>query len=178
MHDSEAARECVHDVFLHLWRRQNDVCHPAWELESVLGDLRSQRRAPAAAEIKQRMMPQSVSFRLRLPMKWKRIIIERERVTRALGKLTSDQSDVVQRAYYGGMTLSEVAADLDDADRNGEGAVEHCAPRLACLAYSRECRCRLTSISAKRLSFSLPVDYDAAELCDGRSARHSCLCAA
>ena len=38
--------------------------------------------------------------------------IERERVARALGKLTPDQSDIVQRAYYGGMTLSEVAADL------------------------------------------------------------------
>ena len=45
-------------------------------------------------------------------MRWKRIRSSGSALPARLAKLTYDQSDVVQRAYYGGMTLSEVAADL------------------------------------------------------------------
>ncbi|MBV8344452.1 MAG: sigma-70 family RNA polymerase sigma factor, partial [Candidatus Eremiobacteraeota bacterium] len=38
--------------------------------------------------------------------------IERERVQRALTRLTEGQADVVRRAYFDGLTLAEVAADL------------------------------------------------------------------
>lgn len=38
--------------------------------------------------------------------------IERERIARALAQLSEGQADVVERAYYGGMTLSEVATEL------------------------------------------------------------------
>jgi RNA polymerase sigma factor (sigma-70 family) len=38
--------------------------------------------------------------------------IERQRVARALAALTEGQADVVRLAYYKGMTLAEVAAEL------------------------------------------------------------------
>ena len=111
LHDPEAARECVHDVFLHLWRRQNAYATQRGSLEAflvtcarnaALTQLRSFGRGRAAIG----KFPPEVAYEMEEDP------IERERVARALEKLTSDQSDVVQRAYYGGMTLAEVAADL------------------------------------------------------------------
>jgi len=111
LRDPEAARECVHDVFLHLWRRQNAYATQRGSLEAflvtcarnaALTQLRTSTRGRAAIG----------KFAPEVAYEMEEDPIERERVARALEKLSSDQADIVQRAYYGGMTLSEVAADL------------------------------------------------------------------
>lgn len=111
LHEPEAARECIQDVFLHLWRRQTAYATQRGSLEAflvtcarnaALTQLRTSSRGRAAIG----KFPPEVTYEMEEDP------IERERIARALGKLTSDQSDVVQRAYYRGMTLSEVAADL------------------------------------------------------------------
>ena len=62
------------------------------------------------------------------------------------------------------MTLSEVAADLTIPIGTVKGRLSTALRALRALAYSGECRCRLTSISAKRRSFTLPVSSMPAEL--------------
>ena len=49
LRDPEAARECVHDVFLHLWRRQNAYATQRGSLEAFLVTCaRNARTDPAA----------------------------------------------------------------------------------------------------------------------------------
>jgi RNA polymerase sigma-70 factor, ECF subfamily len=111
LRDPESARECVHDVFLHLWRRANAYAVARGGLEAflvacvrnrALMQLRGNARGRASLE------------RLGAPQAYtlEDDPIERERIAAALGRLTEDQAAVVQRAYYRGFTLSEVAADL------------------------------------------------------------------
>lgn len=111
LHDPEAARECVQDVFLHLWVRGSAysaergsleaflvVCTRNRALTRVRGERRAKETVRHAYEPDEYTMEEDP--------------IERERVRRALVRLTNGQADVVRRAYYGGMTLAEVAADL------------------------------------------------------------------
>lgn len=111
VHDPEAARECVQDVFLHLWRRGSAysaergsleaflvVCTRNRALTRVRGENRERETGHQAYEPDEYTMEEDP--------------IERERVRRALDRLTDGQADVVRRAYYGGFTLAEVAADL------------------------------------------------------------------
>lgn len=107
----DAARECVHDVFLHLWRRSDAYATARGSLEAflvtcarnaALTQLRSSSRGTAASA----RLPLTVAYEMEEDP------IERDRITRALSELNPDQADVIRRAYYGGMTLSEVADDL------------------------------------------------------------------
>jgi RNA polymerase sigma-70 factor (ECF subfamily) len=109
--DADAARECVQDVFLHLWRRRSAYSRERGSLEAflvtcarnrALSGLRDAKRSTAAAQRLDREESYSVE----------EDPIERERVRRALAQLTEGQADVVQLAYYRGMTLTEVAAQL------------------------------------------------------------------
>lgn len=111
LRNPESARECVHDVFLHLWRRADAYAVARGSLEAflvacvrnrALMQLRSGARGRASLE------------RLGAPQAYTldEDPIERERIAAALGRLTEDQAAVVRRAYYRGFTLSEVATDL------------------------------------------------------------------
>jgi RNA polymerase sigma-70 factor (ECF subfamily) len=111
LRDPDTANECVHDVFLRLWDRRNAYASTRGSLEAflvtcarnqALTKLRSAKRFVAASEALNREESYTVE----------EDPIERDRVARALGQLTNGQSDVVQLAYYRGLTLSEVAAEL------------------------------------------------------------------
>jgi len=109
--DAELARECVQDVFLHLWRRRTAYVSARGSLEAflvacarnaALTRLRStQRRGETAAKVD-----------LAAEYVLENDPIERERIARAVSRLSEGQADVVQLAYYRGFTLNEVAADL------------------------------------------------------------------
>ena len=112
LHDGDAAAECVHDVFLHLWRRQNAYSCARGSLEAFLvacvrnqaltrlRDLRRRHNAVSKLNVE-------ATYELDLDP------VERQKVQRALSQLTRAQSDVVRLAYYGGMTLTEVASQLE-----------------------------------------------------------------
>jgi RNA polymerase sigma-70 factor, ECF subfamily len=111
LRDPETAHECVHDVFLHLWRKTNAYATGRGSLEAflvtcarnaALTQLRSSHRGSAASA----RLPVVIAYELEEDP------IERERIARAIGELNDDQAEIIRRAYYGGMTLSEVAAEL------------------------------------------------------------------
>lgn len=111
LQDAEAARDCVQDVFFQLWRGGGTYSPARGSLEAFLvvcarnRALMRVRGEKRSRETVSRTDPPDDSPMEEDP-------IERERIRRALTRLTSAQADVVRRAYYGGMTLSEVAADL------------------------------------------------------------------
>jgi RNA polymerase sigma-70 factor, ECF subfamily len=109
--DRDAAQECVHDVFLYLWRRRTAYVAARGSLEAflvsctrnrALGEIRSGTRGREAVA---KLDPETEYVMQQDP-------IERERIARAIAQLTEGQASVVQLAYYRSMTLSEVAAQL------------------------------------------------------------------
>lgn len=111
LRDRDAAQECVHDVFAHLWRRGTAYVVDRGSLEAflvtcarnrALERLRTAARGRAAIE----------KMDVREEYEFEADPIERERVARAVAQLTQGQAAVVQLAYYRAMTLNEVAAQL------------------------------------------------------------------
>ena len=111
LRDPGAAGECVHDVFLHLWQRGTAYATARGSLEAFLVVCTRNR---ALTRIRDENRLRETALRVDAPAEYELDDdpIERERVARALERLTDAQSAVVRRAYYGGMTLSEVADDL------------------------------------------------------------------
>ncbi|HMF28295.1 MAG TPA: sigma-70 family RNA polymerase sigma factor [Candidatus Cybelea sp.] len=111
LRDSDAANECVHDVFLHLWRKEGAYSPARGSLEAflvtcarnrALERLRDTTRGRAALE----------KIEIREEYTLEEDPIERDRIRRAVEQLTEAQAAVVQLAYYRAMTLSEVATQL------------------------------------------------------------------
>lgn len=111
LRDPGAADECVQDVFLRLWHRRNAYASARGSLEAflvtcarnqALTKLRSQKRFTVASQTLGR--EESYTF--------EEDPIERDRVQRAVAQLTEGQADVIQLAYFRGMTLAEVATHL------------------------------------------------------------------
>ncbi len=111
LRDPEAAGECVQDVFLHLWRRRTAYSTARGSLEAFLVVCARNR---ALMRIRGEGRFRDAAQRIEPPGTYELDgdPIERERVARALAQLTDGQAAVVKRAYYGGMTLSEVASEL------------------------------------------------------------------
>lgn len=111
LQDQEAAHECVHDVFLHLWRRRNAYVAARGSLEAFLVTC---VRNAALTQVRQRGRQQQTAARLHVEPAYvlEDDPIERERIERALAALAPSQADVVRMAYYRGATLAEVASDL------------------------------------------------------------------
>lgn len=109
--EPEAARECVHDVFLQLWRRVDAYAAARGSLEAFLVVcVRNQalmlvRRRTRASVALRRLDPP-------LPYTFEADPIERDRIARAVAQLPATQAAVVQLAYYRGLTLREVAREL------------------------------------------------------------------
>jgi DNA-directed RNA polymerase specialized sigma24 family protein len=80
--DRESAHECVHDV----------------ALTQLRGGSRQAKMLGKLAPVDDYVMEED--------------LIERERIADAIARLTEGQAEVVDRAYYRGMTLAEVAAEL------------------------------------------------------------------
>ena len=111
LRDPEAARECVHDVFLHLWRRRSAYATLRGSLEAFLVTC---ARNAALTQLRSASRGNAANARLPVPASYEleEDPIERDRVARALSELNAGQAEVIRRAYYGGMTLSEVADEL------------------------------------------------------------------
>ncbi len=101
----------MQDVFLHLWRHPTGYVTARGSLEAFLVTC-----ARNAALTRLRSGTRQEDDRTSVSSRMSTLIeddpIERERIARALAQLTEGQAAVVQRAYYGGMTLAEVAAEL------------------------------------------------------------------
>jgi len=111
LRDADAARECVQDVFLHLWRSGSAYSAQRGSLEAFLVVCARNR---ALTRVRGESRARETARRTDAPEDYtmEEDPIERERVQRALTRLTEGQADVVRLAYYRGMTLAEVAADL------------------------------------------------------------------
>ncbi|MBV8066509.1 MAG: sigma-70 family RNA polymerase sigma factor [Candidatus Eremiobacteraeota bacterium] len=109
--DRDAAAECVHDVFLHLWRRQNAYVAARGSLEAFLVTCARNR---ALTHVREHARRRHTAARLAVDTQYVIEVdpIERERIARALARLTEGQAAVVALAYYRGMPLSEVALQL------------------------------------------------------------------
>ena len=111
LRDPDAARECVQDVFLYLWRSATAYSPERGSLEAFLVVCARNR---ALMRIRGENRARESARRVGEPSEYamEEDPIERDRVRRALARLTDGQADVVRLAYYGGMTLAEVATDL------------------------------------------------------------------
>jgi RNA polymerase sigma-70 factor (ECF subfamily) len=109
--DGESARECVQDVFAHVWHRATAYSAARGSLEAFLVTCVRNR---ALMQLRSSARLRESLKRLDPPGEYtlEDDPIERERIGRALAALTKDQADVVQLAYYRGLTLAEVATQL------------------------------------------------------------------
>jgi RNA polymerase sigma-70 factor, ECF subfamily len=111
LHDREAAQECVHDVFAHLWRRGSAYAPQRGSLEAFLVTC-ARNRALERLRDTSRSRAAIQKIEVREDYVLEEDPIERERIARAIAQLTEAQAAVVQLAYYRAMTLAEVAAQL------------------------------------------------------------------
>lgn len=111
LQEPESSSECVHDVFLQLWRR-GGYCASRGALDAFLAvcvrnralmHVRSSARSRSTLE---RLKPPREEYALEEDP------VERARIERAISQLTNGQADVVTLAYYRGLTLAEVATEL------------------------------------------------------------------
>ncbi|MBV8196714.1 MAG: sigma-70 family RNA polymerase sigma factor [Candidatus Eremiobacteraeota bacterium] len=111
LRDPEAACECVQDVFEALWRRGSSYSPARGSLEAFLVTC-ARNAALSSVRAGRRRLESARKLFVTDSYTMEEDPIERERVARALAQLTDGQADVVQRAYYRAMTLTEVAAEL------------------------------------------------------------------
>ena len=111
LREPESARECVHDVFLHLWHRGTGYTAARGSLEAFLVVCARNR---ALMQLRSSARGRKSLERLDAPAQYvmEDDPIERQRIDRAIAQLTNDQADVVNLAYFRGFTLSEVAENL------------------------------------------------------------------
>jgi RNA polymerase sigma-70 factor (ECF subfamily) len=111
LQDSEAASECVHDVFLHLWRKETSYSAARGSLEAFLVTCARNRALERLRDVTRgRAAIQKIEIREEYMLD--EDPIERERIARAVAQLTEAQAAVVKLAYFRAMTLTEVAAQL------------------------------------------------------------------
>jgi RNA polymerase sigma-70 factor, ECF subfamily len=111
LRDPGAADECVQDVFLRLWHRRNAYASARGSLEAFLVTCaRNQALTKLRGEKRFATLSQTVDREESYTVE--EDPIERERVQRAIAQLTEGQADVIQLAYFRGMTLAEVATHL------------------------------------------------------------------
>jgi RNA polymerase sigma-70 factor (ECF subfamily) len=108
--DTWAARECVHDVLLHLWRRKSAYDPQRGGLEAFLVTCtRNQALTLMRNNLRRRQAAQRIDSPKEYTMEDDPI--ERERVARALSRLPAEQADAIQLAYYRGFTLAQIATE-------------------------------------------------------------------
>jgi RNA polymerase sigma-70 factor (ECF subfamily) len=125
--EASAAEDCVQDVFLKVWQKPDLYnaergAFSSWLLTVVhhraANDLRARRRLPALPAPFYEPGGEEANAGANLtdpspPVEDQVTLDEdRERVRSALADLTPVQREVLELAYYGGMTQSEIAAHL------------------------------------------------------------------
>jgi RNA polymerase sigma-70 factor, ECF subfamily len=112
--DGDAAEEVVQDAFLALWRRSATYDTAAgrvrpWLLSIVrnraIDEIRSAKRRRGMASLDEAWMKPSDSDVFRDVARG----LERERIIQALAELPPEQRDVIDKAYFEGLTYAEVA---------------------------------------------------------------------
>jgi RNA polymerase sigma-70 factor (ECF subfamily) len=111
LRDWDGANECVHDVFLYLWRKENAYSTVRGSLEAFLVTC-ARNRALERLRRAARRRAATDKIEVRDAYVLEEDPIERERIGRAVAQLTEGQGAVVQLAYYRAMTLAEVASQL------------------------------------------------------------------
>jgi len=111
--NAEAARDCVHDVFLHLWHRGCAYTPARGSLEAFLVTcVRNEALARTRNEARRAELRANV--RAETTYEVEDDPIERERIARAVAQLNPAQAKSIELAYYRGLTFAEVAADLGE----------------------------------------------------------------
>lgn len=108
--DPESASECVHDVFLQLWRNGGYSARRGSLQAFLLVCVRNRALMGVRSDARGR----SAVERLASPREYtiETDPIESKRIDRALSQLSGGQAEVVELAYYRGFTLAEVAGEL------------------------------------------------------------------
>lgn len=113
LRDTESASDCVHDVLLHLWKRADAYRADRGSLEAFLAtcvrnDALARLRDEGRHERRLRALPREE------PVEELDVDpVERERVAAAVASLDEVQRDAIERAYYRGMTQSEIARETN-----------------------------------------------------------------
>lgn len=107
----EASADCVHDVFLRLWRRGSAYTTERGSLEAYLVTcvrneaLARVRNDARRAELRA-LVPTVAAY------EYDEDPLERDRIAEAIAALSVEQAETVRLAYFRGLTLAEIAADL------------------------------------------------------------------
>ncbi|MBV8147746.1 MAG: sigma-70 family RNA polymerase sigma factor [Candidatus Eremiobacteraeota bacterium] len=111
LREEGAARECVHDVLLHLWRRKSAYATMRGSLEAFLVTC---VRNQALSRVRNEARRREIAATLEPPGAYaiEDDPIERDRIERAVSSLSPEQTEVIRLAYYRGLTLAEAAAEL------------------------------------------------------------------
>jgi RNA polymerase sigma-70 factor (ECF subfamily) len=127
LEDATAAEDCVQDVFLKLWQKPDLYnaergAFSSWILTVVhhraANDLRTRRRlaplpTPFYAPGGEESSSEETLVDPRPPVEEQVVLAEEQaQVRAALADLSPAQREVLELAYYGGMTQSEIAAHL------------------------------------------------------------------
>jgi RNA polymerase sigma-70 factor, ECF subfamily len=113
LRDRALAQECVHDVFLHLWRRGSGYTPARGNLEAFLvvcarnAALMRARDDARRRELVSSAPPAAQTAADPDPF-------EHESMHHAVSALPQEQSRIVELAYYRGMTHNEIASELHE----------------------------------------------------------------
>ncbi|HZO93951.1 MAG TPA: RNA polymerase sigma factor [Candidatus Baltobacteraceae bacterium] len=114
LHDRDAAEDAVHGALLRVWsagtyRAERGpllpfliACVRREALDAVRGTARRRVRETSAAAAAEPFVDPTAALDP----------VEAQRVRRALGVLSPEQRNVIERAYYGERTLAEIAQEL------------------------------------------------------------------
>ena len=111
LHDAETARDCVHDVLVHLWQRGDAYRADRGSLEAFLNtcvrnEARTRLRDDSRhAQRERAMFARDEGYEIDVDP------IEEARIAAALAGLDSAQRQVIDRAYFRGMTHREIAQE-------------------------------------------------------------------
>ena len=114
LRDSQAAQDCVHDVLLRLWKKPNAYTPERGLLQAFLATcVRNDALARVRSEARRTQLrllvaPDAESYDLEVDP------VESARIDRAIGELTDLQRQMIQLAYFRGMTHKEIATQLDE----------------------------------------------------------------
>lgn len=111
--DDAAAADCVHDVFLRLWKNGSSYTVERGSLEAFLVTcvrneaLARVRNEARRSVLRAQLLPDDAYTQEEDP-------IERERIARAVASLNPEQAKSIELAYFRGMTFAEIASDLGE----------------------------------------------------------------
>jgi RNA polymerase sigma-70 factor, ECF subfamily len=114
LRDPQEAQDCVHDVLMRLWRRRGDY---RVERGSLRAFLTVCARNEALSRLRKARNRERIAAEAASPGGEADVgdaVADRETVRRALDGLAEKQRETVRLAYFGHLTLDEIARRLDE----------------------------------------------------------------